>query len=177
LCTHCYCLLCITDLFLLNLRLLTPRLRRRGVIIETEIEYRVSAYFVLGVNIRSVDWGRLVKATNRDVAERKAKWRKEKLAHSQGSEAKDEVAKIGVVRSFINLIYSLTQLTMNEVIAQALAWLYLTHWVVYTPICWFLYSFVMGPSFRNYFLSTVADGEPHLSSFVSAVDEPRTRSG
>ena len=127
--------------------------------IETEIEYRVSAYFVLGVNVRRIDWGKLVRSTNREVAERKERWRKEKIAHNQGSESKEGEQKVGVVRSFCNHIYGLMRLTSNEVLAQVLAWLYLTHWAIYTPICWFLYTFVIGAAFRNYFLSAVADGK------------------
>ena len=37
-------------------RLMGPSLLSRGVKIQTDIEYREGAYFVLAVNIRSIDW-------------------------------------------------------------------------------------------------------------------------
>lgn len=131
-------------------RLLTPRLKRRGVFIESEIEYRVGPYFVLAVNIVRVDWKRLVKMTNRDVAERTAKWLK--IAESDD-------AKEGVVRRHgpIKNLMRLSRMTSMEVLAGVLAFLYYTHWVIYTPICWFLYTFLIGETFRKYFLSSVTD--------------------
>ena len=138
-------------------RLLTPRLKRRGVTIETEIEYRVGPYFVLAVNVLTIDWGRVVKMTNRDVAERKSKWLKSK--HESGEEEESKEKEAGVVISFVQALCRLSRLTRNEVLAQLLAWLYYTHWIIYTPICWFLYHFAIGTCFRSYFLSSVADGK------------------
>eukprot|EP00814_Leptocylindrus_danicus_P016260 CAMPEP_0116046552 /NCGR_PEP_ID=MMETSP0321-20121206/28343_1 /TAXON_ID=163516 /ORGANISM="Leptocylindrus danicus var. danicus, Strain B650" /LENGTH=629 /DNA_ID=CAMNT_0003528221 /DNA_START=920 /DNA_END=2810 /DNA_ORIENTATION=+ len=40
-------------------RLLPMELAKRGVMVDTEIEYRVGAFFVLGVNIKSIDWTKL----------------------------------------------------------------------------------------------------------------------
>ena len=53
-------------------------MKRRGITIETEIEYRVGPYFVLAVNIRSVDWGKLIKATQKDVVMRESRWAAQK---------------------------------------------------------------------------------------------------
>jgi hypothetical protein len=68
--------------------LLKPRLKRRGVTIETEIEYRVGPYFVLAVNITTIDWRRLIRATHRDVNLRKVRWeenrRNENFEHEEG---------------------------------------------------------------------------------------------
>jgi hypothetical protein len=133
-------------------RLLTPRLKRRGVFIETEIEYRVGPYFVLAVNVLRVDWGRLVRMTNRDVSERRAKWRKE---------IENEETNLGFSRYFgpFASVVRLSRMTSMEILANFLAVLYYTHWVIYTPICFLLYTFVMGETFRKYFLSSVTDGE------------------
>ncbi|KAL3906036.1 MAG: hypothetical protein SGARI_004182, partial [Bacillariaceae sp.] len=131
-------------------RLLTPRLKRRGIFIETEIEYRVGAYFVLAVNVLRVDWRRLVKMTNRDVRERRAKWIKE-------AEADD--AKEGVKRFYgpLSSLIRLSRMTSIEILGQFIAVLYYFHWSIYTPICLFLYHFGLGEMFRKYFLSSVTD--------------------
>jgi hypothetical protein len=122
------------------------------VFIETEIEYRVGAYFVLAVNVLRVDWKRMLRMTNRDVLERKAKWRKE-------VEAED--AKEGHTSNFgplANLV-RLSRMTSMEMLGQFLALLYYTHWVIYTPVCFIMYNFLMGETFRRYFLSSVTDGK------------------
>eukprot|EP00536_Pseudo-nitzschia_multiseries_P009157 jgi/Psemu1/325521/estExt_fgenesh1_pg.C_2500014 len=131
-------------------RLLTPRLKRRGVFIESEIEYRVGPYFVLAVNVLAVDWRRLVKRTYEDVTERRAKWMKS---------VESDDAKEGVTRRYGPLasLIRLSKMTSMEILAGFLATLYYTPWVIYTPICWFLYRFMIGETFRKYFLSSVTD--------------------
>lgn len=135
-------------------------MKRRGVFIESEIEYRVGAYFVLAVNVVRVDWRRLVKISYRDVAERRAKWLK--IAESDD-------AKEGVTRRYgpIATLMRLSRMTSMEVLAGFLALLYYTHWIVYTPVCWFLYRYLIGETFRKYFLSSVTDGKSvkHIQSF------------
>lgn len=136
-------------------RLLTPRLKRRGVSIETEIEYRVGPYFVLGVNVQKVDWKRLVRAAHRDVAETNSTWRRERLEEDGENRERPR----GVVMSFFQICYDLSKLTKFEVLAQVLAWCYYLHWTFYTPFFFVLYHTIMGELFRNYFLATVSDGK------------------
>lgn len=134
--------------------LLTPRLKRRGVIIETEIEYRVGPYFVLAVNIQNVHWRRLVKTANRDVAERRSRWQQE-------IEADEKENKNNSSRTVCDLLpkcFRLVRLTRIEVLAELLAWMYNLHWVLYTPVCFMLYH-LFPKTFRTYFLSSVADGK------------------
>jgi len=45
-----------------------------------------------------------------------------------------------------------------EMLAQFISLLYYTHWSIFTPICMLLFHFVMGETFRKYFLSSVTDG-------------------
>ena len=128
------------------------RLKRRGVFIESEIEYRVGPYFVLAVNVLSVDWHRLVKMTYKDAVDRRAKWMKT----TESDDAKEGVTRrYGPFASLIRLF----KMTSIEVLAGVLAALYHTHWIIYTPICWFLYRFLIGEIFRKYFLSSVTDGK------------------
>lgn len=129
-------------------RLLSPRLKRRGVDIETEIEYRVGPYFVLAVNVRRVHWRRLVRVASRDAAES----RNLEIQRDSG------IKGSSVILSFVQSCLRLTKLTRFEALAQFLAWMYLFHWMIYTPICFFLY--VLFPkTFRTYFLQGVADGK------------------
>ena len=136
-------------------RLLTPRLKKRGVFIETEIEYRVGPYFVLAVNIKSIDWTKLVKMTHRDVAERKSRW----VDKNNSDDVKQPSGQAGVIVSFATLCYHLSRMTKYEVLAQFLAWLHYCHWIISTPICFLLYHLAIGSTFRTYFLSSVADGK------------------
>ena len=141
---------------------MTPRLRRRGVVIETEIEYRVGPYFVLAVNILNVHWRRLVRVAHRDVAERRAKWKIEQESEDPKKAKKTRTA--GIVETCVRL----TRLTRIEVLAQVLAWMYHLHWVVFTPICFTLYQ-LFPKTFRTYFLSSVADGKftfAHVDSMI-----------
>lgn len=131
-------------------------MKRRGVSIETDIEYRVGPYFVLAVNVTKVDWRRLVKSAHRDVAEATRRWRKE--LEERDEEYADELPQ-GVIMSFLVLCYGLTKLTKFEVMAQLLAWCHYLHWVVYVPICHLLYHTVLGELFRRYFLATITDGK------------------
>lgn len=151
--THSLCL----PFHSFSFRLLTPRLKRRGVTIETEIEYRVGPYFVLAVNVKKVDWRRLVKAANRDVEASKSRWKLEQ--EGKNDDEKADVGPKGVIMSFLFLCYRLSQLTKFEVMAQFLAWCYYFHWALYTPICFLLYHSFLGELFRRYFLATVSDGK------------------
>lgn len=141
----------VLNLLIAHVRLIAPRLKRRGVFIETEIEYRVGAYFVLACNVLRVDWRRLVKMTNRDVAERRARWQKESMAED---EKEGHKRRYGPFVSFLRLL----RMTRIELLAQFLALLYHTHWIIYTPICFVLYNVFIGDLFRTYFLTSVTDG-------------------
>ena len=93
-----------------------------------------------------------MKMTYKDVVDRRAKWIK--IAES-------DHGKEGVTRRYGPLasLMRLSKMTSMEVLAGVLAALYHTHWVIYTPICWFLYRFLIGEVFRQYFLSSVTDGK------------------
>lgn len=159
----------LTPNLLFMVSLLTPRLKRRGVTIETEIEYRVGPYFVLAVNVKKVDWRRVVRAAYRDVTEAKSRWRLEQ--QEKNDEEKSQEKPRGVVMSFLVLCYALTKLTKFEVTAQFLAWCYHLHWTIFMPCCFFLYHSFMGELFRRYFLASVTDGK------IWHVGKPKLYSG
>jgi hypothetical protein len=133
-------------------RLLTPRLKRRGVAIETEIEYRIGPYFVLSVNISSVDWLRLMRANVRDVAYRMKKWKREEALKSE-----EETTKQRFWRLWLSYVRRLLSVTWFDIFTRALSLLYHVHWIIAIPICWMAYHSPLGATIRMFILSSVTD--------------------
>lgn len=131
-------------------RLVTPRLKRRGVSIETEIEYRVGPYFVLAVNIQSIDWRKLIRATHREVAQRTAKWQKENPSKSDASNKR-------FFRRILPLLRVILNLTLFDFIERTLVLMYHFHPIVYLPICWAAYYSFLGAEIRTFVLAGAAD--------------------
>lgn len=128
---------------------------RRGVTIETEIEYRVGPYFVLAVNIKTIDWWKLIKTTRKDTLLRQARWEKER--RKTGHVDRGGKVKAAFSRSRWNFLQGYFTLSNFDMIERTLALLYFVHWSIYLPICWFFYYLVMGPALRHFILATVAD--------------------
>lgn len=114
--------------------------------IESEIEYRVGPYFVLAVNVNTIDWRKLIRSTHRDVVQRKAKWDREH--HDDGK---------GFFRRKLDFLKMLWELTVFDAIAQIFSLLYYFHYFIYMPICWVAYRTVFGSSIRHFILSSVTD--------------------
>lgn len=143
-------------------RLLTPRLKRRGVAIKTEIEYRVGPYFVLAINIESIDWKRLLKATYRDVENRKIRWEQMKSMEDNEEQEIDPKKSIEPKKSDIHrakdyyknfvIIY-----TKDDIFAKLFATMYQLHWIIYLPICWLLYYCGYGADVRRFCIRSVTD--------------------
>jgi hypothetical protein len=134
-------------------RLLTPRLKRRGVAIETEIEYRVGPYFVLAINIRSIDWTRLIKATYREVTIRNAKWAKAEADNQDGKPEQTNSILVKTKAKFDSLL----AMTTFEFLTKMFTFLFHTHWAIYLPVCWFFYYSGWGTSIRQFIISSVTD--------------------
>ncbi len=135
-------------------RLLTPRLQRRGVNIETEIEYRVGPYFVLAVNVTSIDWVRLIKATHKDVELRQVRWRKERKEHNDENEASGQES---LLTRLINYGSGIRDKSLNDWIEQSFYMFYFLHWSIYLPLCYIVYYGILGRSIRNFIISSVTD--------------------
>lgn len=140
-------------------RLLKPKMNRRGITIETEIEYRVGPYFVLAVNIRSIDWGKFILANQKDVANRESRWKAQKRqkALEEGSQAGEET-NANKFQKGCEMLNHFRRMTKFDMIAQVLAWLYYCHWIIYWPICCFYYYTFMGSTVRSFIISSVTDG-------------------
>jgi hypothetical protein len=128
---------------------------RRGVTIETEIEYRVGPYFVLAVNIKTIDWWKLIKTTHKDTLQRQARWEKER--RKTDTFDPDGKNKVTIFRSKWSFLRGYFSLSIFDVIERTIAVLYYVHWSIYLPICWIFYHIVMGPTIRHFILATVAD--------------------
>lgn len=141
-----------------------PQLRRRGVLIETEIEYRVGPYFVLAVNVKSINWIRLMKFTHRDVAIRRRKWAKQReerrghIANDPGHENSGGSNQETRLQSFTRNCNGILHASEVEIVAWCLSWLYHLHWIISIPICWISYHTFLRSTMRRYVLTTVTDG-------------------
>jgi hypothetical protein len=150
---------------------MAPQLKGRGVIIETEIEYRVGPYFVLAVNIKSIQWSKLIKYSHRVVTKRYKQWiadqdrrdeLREELAIEEGLPVRGRVNN-GGVRGLVMYLGRLFLLTKIELLAQFLSWMYYVHWTISTPLCMIIYRLFMRSTTRKYILTSVADGKFFLS--------------
>lgn len=148
-------------------RLMVPRLKKRGVAIETEIEYRVGAYFVLAANIKSIDWVKMMQYSKKDKDIRRRNWeaqqsRRNKLREGTGDEADstdDEPSRMSrVVQSY----HRVRSITAFEVIATCLAWLDYLPRIVSVPFCWITYHFFLKSTMKIFILSTAADRKCEL---------------
>jgi hypothetical protein len=114
----------------------------------------VGPYFVLAVNIATIDWRRLLRATHRDVNLRKARW--EQKRHDEDVEHEDE--KKVFLRRWMEYLKRLFRMTRYDVVAQFLAWLYYVHWTIYLPICLVSYYVLgLGQTIRSFIISSVTD--------------------
>jgi len=146
-------------------RLMVPRLKRRGVTIETEIEYRVGAYFVLAANVKTIDWVKLMKYSKRDKEARQKKWkeeqvRRDKLREGTAEEGKaDDIDDSGAskVSRIVLFFQRMRAITMFEVIANCLAWLDCLPLIISVPFCWIMYHCFMKATVKIFILSTAAD--------------------
>lgn len=123
---------------------------------------RNGPYFVLAVNIKTIDWNKLIKFTSKEVTERKSRWKEQQKRRTEAKDHADSGAgknNEGSIRCLVRLIYHFTQFTVDEVLAQVLACLYYFHWVFYYPVLVVAYKMFLGPVVRKFIISSVADGK------------------
>jgi len=147
---------------------MVPRLKKRGVRVETEIEYRVGAYFVLAANIMHVDWVKLMSYSREAKKIRQQKWieaqgRRDKLREGTAEEDADEEAPKSKFSSQFVQIGSFIQraraITAFEVIANCLAWLDYLPRIISVPFCFITYHCFLKATVNVFILSTAADSE------------------
>jgi len=151
-------------------RLMIPQLKRRGVMIETEIEYRVGPYFILAVNVKKINWQKLIKFTHRDVLRRRQDWKQDqarrlelRAEHSAATGSDDEKTEPGTIEAtnvflqFFDIFLMMWKFTATEMVALFLSSMYYVHWTISLPLCEIFYNFLLRTEMRRYVLSTVTD--------------------
>lgn len=135
---------------------LTPqKLKRVGVGVDIEIEYRVGPYFVLAVNIKTIQWRKIMAYSHKETLRRKQKWAQEQ---NRRDELNAEQEKPSKLRRSVQWLQTLRRLTIFEVIAQQLSWLNHFPLIISIPICWILYYFLFDATMRRFILITVTNG-------------------
>jgi hypothetical protein len=132
---------------------LTPKLKRRGVTIETEIEYRVGPYFVLAVNICSIDWRELIASIHQDLALRKQRWENELRSETDAENDDDR----GILLKWREFLVRIIEMQGNDMLANIFYWFFYLHYLVYFPVCYLAYYTFLGQSIRKLILSSVTD--------------------
>ena len=143
-------------------RLIGPQLKRRGVRINTEIQYRVGPYFILAVNVEKIDWIKLIKFTHKSDMKRRRAWEEGHDRREELNETEDDNESNGWLAQLIRTVDAIRSVTAIDFIAQMLAWLYYVHWSVSVPICVLAYRVLMPSRMTKYILSTVTDGTYRL---------------
>jgi len=146
-------------------RLISPALKRRGVLIKTEIEYRVGPYFVLAVNINSIHWAKLIKYSHKLVERRREEWKNDQIRRDNLNEEVQETTDHS--HSLCSRLHSqwcyVCSMRNNEIIANFLYCVHYLPWSVSSPICWVLFHWIIPLIIRQYILEGVAD---EIFSFV-----------
>ena len=131
---YCFILYCIMY------RILSPGLAKQGVEVETDIEYRARSFFVLGVNILSIDWVKLMAYSNAESRYREENWMKKRESKSRPKNS---------IKFF--------SLTWNEVVSKFLAWLHFLPWMISVPFWKFLYYLFLKRTIHLYILKSITD--------------------
>ena len=139
------------------IRLLSPQLTLCGVEIEVDIEYREGPYFILGVNVITIDWIMIMKHFNEDLWKRKNDWshRSNKTVDVDVSVIEnDEEKEAASWRFILNNLFRMTRL---EILEQFLAWLYYVSWIISVPLCALLYRFFIKATMQKLIVAAVTD--------------------
>lgn len=108
---------------------------------------------MIATNVESIHWAKLIRATYRDVAVRRAKWQKRRKRHELSEQNND----IGPMRRWRDKAFGLFGMSKFDVLAQLVAFMYHIHWIIYLPICHLAYSTFLGGTLRHFILSSVTD--------------------
>jgi hypothetical protein len=143
-------------------RLIVPRLKRRGIAIETEIEYRVGAYFVLAANVKHVEWVKFLMYSRKDKELRQKKWqeeqvRRDKLREGTTGEGVNDDEKLSKFTQIKHSVHRIWQMTTFEVIANSLALSSYLPYVISVPFWWLMYHLFFKATMNIFIMSTAAD--------------------
>jgi len=126
------------------------------VTISTEIEYRVGGYFVLAVNVNTIEWTRLIKVSRKDLLSRFAKWEREQRAESSDDNS-EQGAKKNIFARWLENVQRAFALTSYDMIAYFFAFLYHFHWTIYLPMCVIAYRTPLGRMIDRFIVASAID--------------------
>lgn len=130
-------------------------LSKRGVLVDSEIEYRVGAFFVLGVNITSIDWTKLIAHTHQAEVSRQERL----VSHVQKmSQLSDRQSTTPISSSSHRLYRARIFPTKSEAISKTLSTLHHLHWIISVPLCYICYFFLYSTT-NIFIITSVTDGE------------------
>jgi hypothetical protein len=132
-------------------RLLVPELKRRGVRIETDIEYRAGAFFVLAINILSIDWIRFIEYTHDDIISRQNRMN---LVRAGAAATEDKAKRRRDQLQFWKRIPS-----PLDACGYVIGLLYYVHWAASIPFCYFWYYLFLRRYIDLFICQSVVDGE------------------
>uniref|UniRef100_A0A7S3Q6W0 VASt domain-containing protein n=1 Tax=Chaetoceros debilis TaxID=122233 RepID=A0A7S3Q6W0_9STRA len=118
-------------------RLFPVQLKGIGAEINTDIEYRKGAFFILSVNVLSIDWIILMRHF-----------------HSQGKARKSSDKGEDKNYTYASLI---GRFTIFEIIEECLAFLFRFHWMISAPICSLLYQHILKGTMKRFIITAVTD--------------------
>ena len=124
-----------------------PSLLSRGVKIQTDIEYREGAYFVLAVNILSIDWKLLLTW----VAEEQRDLKKGKIVDSDTATKKKIRSLTDIVKSFMYFFP-----TFNELLAYLLTCMHQLPSIVAIPLLRLAYAIFLRYSIDHLILKATS---------------------
>jgi len=140
-------------------RLLGPTLKARGVTIQTELEYRAGAYFVLAVNIERIDWRLFLRHTNQEVRERRRRWKESLARRNDGGDqrSEDDQREKDLGWRVLYFMHRFYLPSFDDCIGMWLAGLYYIHWIVSVPICVVSHYLFLGQVMRRYILTSTSE--------------------
>lgn len=160
-------------------RLVGPQLKSRGVTIESELEYRVGAFFVLSVNILKIDWVVFMEHVHREMTARRKRWEKSLARKKMDEEKAEEDIKddtesnssdnkgrsLSSMLSFIQervakqmpLCFSSRVPSKFEMLGQFLALLHHFPALLSVPLCTFFYVCFFRSIVHTYIVTMVTD--------------------
>jgi len=117
------------------------------------LEYRVGPYFCLAVNIKSIQWLKLLAVTARDLERR----RSSESSQNEGKKAHHRVFfLVELPKRLIQLPRRLRHLSLVDAVAYLFSFLHNLHWTLSIPSCWLVYQ-LLGTAIREFILASVMD--------------------
>ena len=153
-------------------RLMKPQLKERGIDIEAEIEYQQGAFFIVSVNIKSIDWLLFMRFIHFQLLANHLKRRQKQHQRTDDSGSSSVSSSKSIRRSSFS-VPSKTKKgllpllnyrrkifpTVFEAIAYALYYLYYFPWFISLLVCLVSYHTFCKELIHKFIIHSVTDGK------------------